>query len=110
MDIDFYKGFDFYDSVSFNNELWGEILAIDYLDKVKGAEEIIPEGYDGAGETLERVHMDKNRNLFIKGLARLIVKYSGQPRDANNVEVLSTLLKTIEFINDDNVTHFRLDV
>ncbi len=54
--------------------------------------------------------MDESRNLFIKGLARLIVKYSGQPRGASNVEVLSTLLKTIEFINDDNITHFRLDV
>jgi hypothetical protein len=110
VDIDFYKNFDFYESVSFNNELWGEILAIDYLDKVKSAEEVIPEGYDGAGETLERVRMDEDRNLFIKGLARVIVKYAGQPRGANNVEVLSTLLKTIEFINDNDVTHFRLDV
>lgn len=110
MDIDFFKGFDFYDSVSFNNELWGEVLAIDYLDKVKAAEEIIPEGYDGAGETLERVRMDENRNLLIKGFAKLIVKYSSQPRGANNIEALSALLKTIEFINDDDVTHFRLDV
>lgn len=110
MDIDFYKGFDFYDSISFDNELWGEILAIDYLDKVKNKEEIIPEGHDGAGEKLERVHMDENRNSFIKGLARLIVKYSGQPRSAKNIEALSAILKAIEFINDDNVTHFRLDV
>ncbi|MER3383700.1 hypothetical protein [Pectobacterium aroidearum] len=110
MDIDFYKGFDFHGSISFCNELWQEILAIDYLDKVENKEEIIPEGHDGAGETLERVHIDENRNSFIKGLAKLIIKYSGQPRSAKNIEAISKVLKAIEFINDDDVTHFRLDV
>lgn len=110
MDIDFYKGFDIYDSVSFDNELWDEILTIDYLDAVNEEEETIPEGHDGAGETLERVRMDTNRNLFIKGLARLIVKHSGQPRSAGNIAAVSTILKTIEFVNDESVTHFKLDV
>jgi len=110
MDIDFYKGFVFFDSVSFSNELWNEILTIDYLDEVKNAEEIIPEGYDGAGETLERVQLDENRNSFIKGLARLVIKNSAQPRTAISIEALSALSKTIQFINDENVTHFKLDV
>jgi len=110
MDIDFYKGFDICDTVSFDNTVWHEILAIDYLDTVSNVEEIIPVGHDGAGETLERVRMDTKRNLFIKGLARLIIKYSGQPRSTSTIATVSKLLKAIEFVNDEDITHFKLDV
>lgn len=110
MDIDFYKKFDLYDSVSFNSDLWDDILSIDYLDKVCNEEEIIPEGYDGAGETLERVCMGSDRSLFIKGLAKLLIKYCVLPRDLKSVSAIDAILKTINLVNDESITHFKLDV
>lgn len=110
MDIDFYKGFDLYESVSYNNNLWKELLAIDYLDKVQEEEELIPEGHDGEGETLERVHMQADRNQFIKGLARMLIKHSDASRDDNSIAAIHTIIKTIALVNDKEITHFKLDV
>lgn len=110
MDIDFYKDFDLYESVSYNNNLWDELLSIDYLDKVQEEEIVIPDGYEDAGETLARVHMKENRSEFIKGLARMLIKHSDLSRDADSIAVINTILTTIKLVNNEEVTHFKLDV
>lgn len=110
MDLDFYKGFELYESVSYNNDLWKELLTIDYLDKVQEQEEVIPEGHEGEGETLERVRMQSDKNQFIKGLARMLIKHSELSRDDNSITAIRTITKTIDLVNDETITHFKLDV
>lgn len=110
MDIDFYKGFDIYDTVSFNDELWSDILALNYLDSVFEEADVIPAGHDDAGEVLERVCLGADRNVFINDLVKLIIKYSAKARNDDTVEAISKILKSAELVNDEAVSHFKLDV
>lgn len=110
MDLDFYKGFEYQDSVSVSKELWSDILAMDCLNKVTNEESIIPEGFDGAGEKISRVSIEKSRNEFLLGFARLLIKYTSIKRTKENISNISRLLKVVSFLNEDEITHFRLDV
>lgn len=110
MDLDFYKGFEYQDSVSVSKELWNDILAIDCLDKVTDEESLIPEGFDGAGEKVSRISLNNKKNEFLLGFSRLLIKFTSIDRTEKISSTISHILKIMSYLNDDEITHFRLDV
>ncbi|MEZ8392528.1 hypothetical protein BCS84_09395 [Vibrio cyclitrophicus] len=110
MELDFYKGFEYVDSVSVGKELWGDILKIECLDEVSSDESIIPDGFDGEGEKIERISLLEIRKSMLESLSRLLLKNSRLERDENTIMALSKIIEIMKFINSDDISHFKLDV
>lgn len=110
MDIDFFNNYTYKDSVSVNSKLWDDILKIDCLDDVVDEISIIPKGFDGEGETLSRIPLEKIRMKFIGDIARLLLKYSKKERDDEVISIISCLNKILSFINNQEINYFKLDV
>ncbi|MFT0771826.1 hypothetical protein [Psychrobacter aquimaris] len=110
MEIDFYENFDCKKSVSVGKKLWHDILQIEYLDQINDVEDIIPEGHDGEGEKIERIHLEEIRNQLINGFSQLLTKYSKKSRDETNIKDLSTILEILISINTTSITHMKFDI
>lgn len=111
MEIDFYSEFEYIKTISVNKKLWDYILNIDALDKITEVEDIIPEGLDGSGESLERILLeDSNRNELIKGFAKILIKYSNNMRDDDNIFCIEKIIEIMKEINNIKITHLKLDI
>lgn len=110
MELDFYKGFDYVESVGVSKYLWNDILSIECLDEVTPEKSIIPEGFDGEGENIERVALLDIRKGMIIGVSRLLRKYSKLDRDKDTITSISKLVEIIRFFNDEEISHFKLDI
>lgn len=111
MELDFYSGFEYIKSVNVNKKLWNKILSIDYLNETIEVEEVIPEGYDGSGESLERILLENDsRNKLINGFAKILVKYSKMVRDEENISCIENIIEIIKQINNIKITHLKLDI
>lgn len=110
MDLDFYAGYKYVDSVSVGKHLWTDILEIDTLDEIDEEETIIPEGFDGAGEKLARVPLDGKRQELILGFSRLLIKYSKLERNEDNISTISQILQIVSYLNNNETTHLKFDI
>ncbi|HIF5595335.1 TPA: hypothetical protein ACX3CX_004581 [Vibrio parahaemolyticus] len=110
MDLDFYESFKYVNSVSVGKVLWADILDIECLDEITEEESIIPEGFDGAGEKLERVPLDEKRNELILGFSRLLVKYSKMDRSEENTSTISQIIQILSYLNSNEITHLKFDI
>ena len=110
MELDFYSGFEYMDSVSVGKVLWNDIIQIKILNETTSDEVIIPEGFDGEGEKIERISLNEIRKDIIIGFSRLLSKYAKLDRDKENILAISKISEIITFLNNDKVTHLKLDI
>lgn len=109
MEIDFYEKFNYLRSVTVSKKLWHDILKIEVLDQIDDVEDVIPEGHDGEGERIERIHLEAIRNQLINGFSKVLTKYSKKDRDESNIEDIATILNIATLINTTSITHMKFD-